>query len=376
MPNLPVLLVNGDYDQGLWDANVGLTSTLYAFVDELLASADDNSYARGPSGDDGAVVGFTLQNMPADFLSISSCKASYRYRVSSRVDDTIGIYHRITKSDGVTLLAYGNSINIGDGNWALVGTALTSSTFQNDINNSFPIVDQTATKADWDGAILWIFQRIVQSMSNDGARLEISALEVDGVYTSSIINLTAETAALSLASQSASVSAPSALQRTAAPASLALSLQSPQLTVGPVSITAATVSLLLVAQSAIRTAGPVTMTAAQVDMILGALASQITVGPVTKIAATAQMLLAAIRADEPSYAIDTQDDFSLNTESGERLLVEGFIETNINRTASTVSMTLAAQSAIVTLSSIARSLGISAGLSIPSSGPVAVGAAI
>ncbi len=168
---------NSDIQKGSFLNTAGATTGDYfALVDEVVASANDADYIRGPSG--AAATGGTqvydagITNMPTDFVDMTSLSYNIRYRQFSRVDDTLGLTLLVESSGGT---AYTNTVTIA----GITTTAFTSSGV-----TAFTLTSAglAATKADWDAAVLVVGQTYTASMGNDNAYVAISAIEITGVY--------------------------------------------------------------------------------------------------------------------------------------------------------------------------------------------------
>lgn len=168
---------NSDIQKGSFLNTAGATTGDYfALVDEVVASANDADYIRGPAG--AAATGGTqvydagLTNMPTDFVDMTSLSYNIRYRQFNRVDDTLGLTLLIESSGGT---AYTNTVTIA----GITTTAFTSSGV-----TAFTLTSAglAATKTDWDAAVLVVGQTYTASMGNDNAYVAISAIEITGVY--------------------------------------------------------------------------------------------------------------------------------------------------------------------------------------------------
>lgn len=168
---------NSDIQKGSFLNTAGATTGDYfALVDEVVASANDADYIRGPAG--AAATGGTqvydagLTNMPTDFVDMTSLSYNIRYRQFNRVDDTLGLTFLVESSGGT---AYTNTVTIA----GITTTAFTSSGV-----TAFTLTSAglAATKADWDAAVISIAQTYTVSMGTDNAYVAISAIEITGVY--------------------------------------------------------------------------------------------------------------------------------------------------------------------------------------------------
>jgi hypothetical protein len=180
MVALPSIFPASDVAVGLWTSQPN-TSPLAAKVDEAIGSVNDLDYIIGPAGDTSEIISFNLTDMPTDFLSMTDVKIQVRYRVVGRVDDTLGMAAQIYAADFSATLAAGTS----GGALKSITTNQAQTTFGNSSLETFPYVNTSATKAQWDNAVIDFRQSIAASMSNDGAKIEVSAIEITGTYVAS-----------------------------------------------------------------------------------------------------------------------------------------------------------------------------------------------
>lgn len=177
MPALGSLFPNSDVQKGSW-LNTGGTTTgdFFALVDEVVASANDADYIRGPSGaaatTSAQVYDAGLTNTASDFGSMTTLNYNVRYRQFNRSDDTLGFTILIESSGGTALT---NTVTFA---------GVTTTTFTSSGATAFTLTSAgtTATKSDWDGAVLVVSQTYSSSMANDNAYIAISAIELTGTY--------------------------------------------------------------------------------------------------------------------------------------------------------------------------------------------------
>ena len=118
----------------------------------------------------------TLSDTPANFVAMSSLSWKVEYRQQSRVDDTLRLLIRIMS--GTTVLAAADS----SGAFQSVSTAVTSATDVTTGPTAFTYVNSSATKTQWDAAVVELQQTYTTSMGNDGARIEVDFVEITGSY--------------------------------------------------------------------------------------------------------------------------------------------------------------------------------------------------
>lgn len=142
---------------------------------ELIASHDDADYVYdNTNSTHEGVASFSLGDMPSDFKTMRSVKINLRYfwGVGSQVNAWTTLRARIFKSDGTTALT----------NKTDVASSITTTTPTDSGAVTMLGVDTTATKADWDGALVYIYFNITKSKGGDVIRKCVSAAEVTGSY--------------------------------------------------------------------------------------------------------------------------------------------------------------------------------------------------
>lgn len=117
---------------------------------------------------------FSLGDMPTDFVTMKTCTINLRYAWQSgtQTNAWTTLRARIYKSDGTTALTDKTDI----------ASSITTTTLTNSGAISFTGVDTAATKADWDGARVYIYFNITKSKSGDTLRKMVSGAEVKGTY--------------------------------------------------------------------------------------------------------------------------------------------------------------------------------------------------
>jgi hypothetical protein len=177
MAVLTSILATSDIQKGSFLNTAGATTgDFFALIDEVVASANDADYIRGPAGTaatTGAqVYDAGLTNMPSDLVDITSLSYNVRYRQFNRVDDTLGFTLLIESSGGT---AYTNTVTIAN---------VTTTTFTSTGATAFTLTSAglAASKSDWDSAVLLVGQTYTTSMGSDNAYIAISAIEITGVY--------------------------------------------------------------------------------------------------------------------------------------------------------------------------------------------------
>lgn len=119
-----------------------------------------------------------LDNMPTDFVTMDFCNMRVEYRQQGRVDDTLILGVRIM--NGTQVLAAATS----GGDFGVVNNNILNTT-DTIGNESFTYVNTSATKADWDAAVVELQQTINRSMGADGCHIEVDWIKLEGSYTGS-----------------------------------------------------------------------------------------------------------------------------------------------------------------------------------------------
>jgi hypothetical protein len=127
--------------------------------------------------------GWELGNVDSDFDSMDTLEIVLRYAWSASVSNSLWdtLEARIMAADGTTVLAAANS----GGTLQVLVTNITNTTILNTSSIAFTYVNTSATKAQWDGAVVEI--RITRTRSKGGDSAEQRVYEVDftGTYTPS-----------------------------------------------------------------------------------------------------------------------------------------------------------------------------------------------
>ena len=165
---------NGDgSNSGLIVSGAGLTSNLFAQIDEGIAAPDDAaSYIRNYPGLSASYFA-QLTDTQTGFTGMSSLKVDIRARTTSRVDDSAALYAQVFKADQSTPLSAEVLIGTNPGltGWATItGVSFTGLV--------------SGTKSDWDGAKLRLRWAIAVVGSSDSAmQLQVSTAELHGTST-------------------------------------------------------------------------------------------------------------------------------------------------------------------------------------------------
>lgn len=148
---------------------------------ETIAAADDADFAVDTSNTSGTTTldqGYILDNKPTDFITMATVSVQLRYgwaaAFSNRTWDTLAA--RIM--NGTQVLAGSSS----GGGFQTVASSITTTTATNSAVTAFTYVNTTATKTDWDAAVLEM--RIVSTRSGGGSSIgrRIYAAEITGTY--------------------------------------------------------------------------------------------------------------------------------------------------------------------------------------------------
>ena len=179
MATLSTLLPDGDSAVGSWTTDSGGTTNLYLKIDEGIAGAvDTTDYIIAPSNTTNSDYKCTLGDVNSDFGSMLTLKYQTRHCQVGLVDDSLGLSIRIMS--GATVLAAGTA----GGAFESADSNITSTTFINTGLKNWGYVNTTATKAEWNAAVLEIRQVWTAQMTADASvRLKVSAIEITGTYT-------------------------------------------------------------------------------------------------------------------------------------------------------------------------------------------------
>lgn len=181
MTALPVLRVNGNGD-GTTHQPREWTTQAYTNIDENIASPD-GATILGPLSTAGS-TSFLLEDTPGDFDNMDTVSITVRCRTGNRVDDFLTLLSKIVAVDG-TLLASGASA----GNMQLLSFN-GSSTMTTLSPISFPTINTTATKAQWDGAILQLRQGYAVTGGTDAfTSYVVDGVEINGTYTAAVASI-------------------------------------------------------------------------------------------------------------------------------------------------------------------------------------------
>lgn len=217
MATLPTLYPTGDVSNNGWTDEAGGSTNLFNLVDEV--GSFDTDYIRTDL--DGCDIGFDVTNMPSDFASMNSLQVEVRHSrgtveggSAGAGDDTWQIFAYIVDSTGAVALAGGNS---SPANGELVNSSTQGYVPETD-TVSFTYVNQTATKAQWDGARLFIEGVFTISGGTDSHRVWVDTVRlVNGDYDAAvpgpIVEGVAETA-VSTAGTSHAITLPSGIVAT------------------------------------------------------------------------------------------------------------------------------------------------------------------
>lgn len=143
---------------------------------EVIASLDDADYVYDATNSTHTgEASFALDNMPSDFSSMLTLAVRLRYHwaTGTQTNSWDTLRARVFKSDGTTALT----------DLVTVASAITTTTATNSSVISFTGVSTTATKADWDGAVVRIYFYITKSKTGDTVQKRVTAGELTGTYT-------------------------------------------------------------------------------------------------------------------------------------------------------------------------------------------------
>lgn len=177
MATLPTLVPTADLSLGTWTDALGGTTNIYTSIDETIAGANDLDYVQGPAGTASAAI-FSLTDMPADLSAMLTLTVNFRYCQIGRVDDTLGLNAIAVEAPDGTNYATASAI-----------AGITSATFINSgaLSMTMTAAGLAASRTDWNAAQLTFQQSYTTSMGDDAARVKVSAVEVTGTYTPSVV---------------------------------------------------------------------------------------------------------------------------------------------------------------------------------------------
>lgn len=149
---------------------------------ELIASADDTDYAYDSSNNSGTSTlyqGYELDNMPTDFVSMATLSARLRYGWAGTFSNRTWDFLRVRITGNGLNLAGGS---LGTSSYLTIASSITVTTPTNSSTISFPNINTTATKTDWDAAVLEM--QLVSTRSGGGSSVQrrVYAAEISGTY--------------------------------------------------------------------------------------------------------------------------------------------------------------------------------------------------
>lgn len=135
--------------------------------------------------DSSTEVSRALGNPPVDFASMVDASWQVEYRLgAAKNNDTYGL--SIYIANGATMLA-GASSTLADGQ--TVDADVVSTTDTMSAVTAFTYVNASATKAQWDGASVYLVQDWNKSQAGDGVGIEVDYVAITGNYSTSDIVL-------------------------------------------------------------------------------------------------------------------------------------------------------------------------------------------
>jgi hypothetical protein len=143
--------------------------------------ADDTTYFTFSDDLHLETTTVALDNMPSDFATMDAVVINLRAkRRDAGGDDDFGVQFAVMNAANTVVLV-GNNSDPG-----LRYAASTTITDENDqtVTYSSPVyVNTTATKADWDGAVIYIRQTWTQSKGKDKNAIQADEFWMTGTYT-------------------------------------------------------------------------------------------------------------------------------------------------------------------------------------------------
>jgi hypothetical protein len=144
---------------------------------QVIASAVDTSYvytATNQTGTNTHTAQFALADMPSDFSNMDTLSVRMRYlKASAGANMAWTLRAQVFKSDGTTPLT--DAVD--------VAVAITTTTATNSAVINFTGVDTTASKADWDEAVVHVLFVLTRSAGGDTIQKRVTAAELTGTYS-------------------------------------------------------------------------------------------------------------------------------------------------------------------------------------------------
>jgi hypothetical protein len=166
MATLPMLLLNGDTATGPTDW--GQVALDYAFVQDIASSTNNGSVSPDPGVGAGTRDhAWRINNMPADFVSMTTLLWRIRYGANN-IDDQVSLQLRVVSRTSGTILAAADA----GGTFQVVATGFT-------------YVNTGASKAQWDDAEVEFREVYTLDMSDDEGHVAVDAFELSGTYVAS-----------------------------------------------------------------------------------------------------------------------------------------------------------------------------------------------
>lgn len=170
-----------------WTDEAGGSTDLHLVVDETGAAGTD--YIRTPTNSSVRVT-FDITNMPSDFQAMTSLSVEIRHSrgtveggSAGAGDDTKEVYAYITDSTAAVQLAGGSS-TLAQGQ--LVNTSTQGYVPETD-TQAFTYVNTTATKTQWDGALLNLEGDHAASGGDDLHRIWVDYIRLVSVVYSAAV---------------------------------------------------------------------------------------------------------------------------------------------------------------------------------------------
>jgi uncharacterized repeat protein (TIGR02059 family) len=149
----------------------GLSTNLFAAIDETIAGADDgDSYVRNNNKTSGSYFA-QLTSTPAGFGQMQSLTIDVRARTTGLTDDQTTLYAQVFQADGVTPLSSEVVVAVNPGPSGFV--TVSGISFTGLVGGS---------KAIWDGAQVRIRWAYTAVGAQDTTQVRVSTVELDGIY--------------------------------------------------------------------------------------------------------------------------------------------------------------------------------------------------
>jgi hypothetical protein len=150
------------------------TTTTVGNIDNTVASPDGAFLVFGANSSGTAF--YNITNVNSDLGAMTTLTYNIRYKIENLSGDTETLYVRVYKSDRTTALT----------DEMLVVSTTANIAITNKGNTSFTGVSTTATKEDWDNAVLAIKTVHAANKAADGSVWSVDEVEINGTYNQAV----------------------------------------------------------------------------------------------------------------------------------------------------------------------------------------------